>query len=883
MPSFYDTLRHKPRVVFFSQPNLFAFCLIEKFLTKGVEVYLCSLDPDGWGRLFKRLNRYPRVFVMDNKNVLPEFTDYVVYLDGFAGIDQFSLSATSLLFVNKNTLLVKALDYLSKTKSRVSLVFSEKAFTSMTSKNLHVVNERIKVDSGVKVVVLGDMFGEQVNTENNYVQTLLESLVKNSSLKKYTQNQEIFGIYIWDALEDIVRLSFSHSPFGLFLLGQKFEMHEILQKLNISTEARFGSKISEKALFKSIPYYTPRLITSGSLEKTYKFLSSAIAPAPSLKPSLPFVKINVSKPRKHYSKRVYLSVIFVIFWIAISPFLLWMATGGLLGISYKLLKSGNYTVALKTLSVAAFLSDVAKVEVYNFSLVPIVGAFYRSFYSEADVLFRISSVSQKGTREVIKFTDTATNLFGDKGGNYNNFFKDLSLNLESLGREVSFLEGEIKVFPRISDLLGFINFSKVKKYFEAVSEMSQVVPDLIGINGKKTYLVLFQNNSELRPTGGFIGSFALATLDAGKLIDFSISDVYSADGQLKGHVEPPAPIKQYLREASWYLRDSNWDPDFSISASRAEWFLEKELDRSVDGVVALDLEVVKTLLDVVGTVEVDGFDEKITSLNMYEKLQYAVEKDFFPGSYKKRNLLSALASVIMTKLSDLPKSSYQNLAIKMSALADGRHIQFFFNNQKAQKAISQVGWDGSVVKPNCSGNCQDIFISLIDANLGVNKANYFIKKSYNLEFELKENTVSYSLSENITNASRENYSLGGRYKSYLRAQSGLNAIFLPITIKGGKVDRTIEPEIAISHGIKEAGVLFEVPPSESREVTYEWQEPKLIDTTKAGNLNIYWRKQAGSEADTVSISIKGLGLTGEHVVRYNVSLDRDFSVSIPWK
>jgi hypothetical protein len=48
------------------------------------------------------------------------------------------------------------------------------------------------------------------------------------------------------------------------------------------------------------------------------------------------------------------------------------------------------------------------------------------------------------------------------------------------------------------------------------------------------------------------------------------------------------------------LRDSNWDPDFEKSAGNAEWFLEKEINREVDGVMAIDLNYTKKLIESFG-------------------------------------------------------------------------------------------------------------------------------------------------------------------------------------------------------------------------------------------------------------------------------------------
>jgi len=80
---------------------------------------------------------------------------------------------------------------------------------------------------------------------------------------------------------------------------------------------------------------------------------------------------------------------------------------------------------------------------------------------------------------------------------------------------------------------------------------------------------------ELRPTGGFIGSFGLLNFENGKLGNLNVNDIYAIDGQLKGHVAPPDELLHFLGQPNWYMRDSNWSPDFPISAERAYMVLGK--------------------------------------------------------------------------------------------------------------------------------------------------------------------------------------------------------------------------------------------------------------------------------------------------------------------
>ena len=101
------------------------------------------------------------------------------------------------------------------------------------------------------------------------------------------------------------------------------------------------------------------------------------------------------------------------------------------------------------------------------------------------------------------------------------------------------------------------NISEFQIFLSKAKTFSQILPEAIGLNGKRKYLLLFQNNMELRATGGFIGSYGIASFSDGKMQDLKISDVYTADGQLKGKIFPPGPITKYMGQPNWYLRDSN--------------------------------------------------------------------------------------------------------------------------------------------------------------------------------------------------------------------------------------------------------------------------------------------------------------------------------------
>ena len=127
----------------------------------------------------------------------------------------------------------------------------------------------------------------------------------------------------------------------------------------------------------------------------------------------------------------------------------------------------------------------------------------------------------------------------------------------------------------------------LRTVFGTINKLLLLYKEGGGFSGTQSYLVLFQNSMELRPTGGFVGSVGKLTMVDGLVADFTIFDVYELDGQLRGHVDPPDPIRTLLSQEHWYLRDSNWDPDFFESGQRAAWFYEKETGQSVDGVISV--------------------------------------------------------------------------------------------------------------------------------------------------------------------------------------------------------------------------------------------------------------------------------------------------------
>jgi hypothetical protein len=423
-----------------------------------------------------------------------------------------------------------------------------------------------------------------------------------------------------------------------------------------------------------------------------------------------------------------------------------------------------------------------------------------------------------------------------------------------------FLKNILKIDNQLPDEL-----LQMRKKISQAQKFLSLSPDLLAFNSKKKYLILLQNNMELRPTGGFIGSYGILSLEKGRFLDLSIKDVYDADGQLKGHVEPPKAIKQYLGEANWYLRDSNFSPDFPTAAAQAEWFLQKETGDSVDATIAINLNLIKSLLEITGPIQVLDYNETISAENLFERTEFHSEKDFFPGSIQKKSFLTALSGSLLEKLKNLTFLQTTDFLFSLYEAGEKKELLFYFHDKALQARIKALGWTGEVKNINfgAAGEFKGPgiidYLMLAEANLGVNKVNYFLERKVNLETSLLDDgQIVDQLRIIYNNKSHSQNGLGGNYKNYLR-------IILPMDVEKISVkqknqtdpfyqpidSREIDEESILSKKI--FGFLVTVASREKREVVITYQRSEKINFKEPFfDYIIYLQKQPGIFADQLN-------------------------------
>lgn len=264
------------------------------------------------------------------------------------------------------------------------------------------------------------------------------------------------------------------------------------------------------------------------------------------------------------------------------------------------------------------------------------------------------------------------------------------------------------------------------------------LPALLGHDGPRNYLILAQNEDELRATGGFITGVGVATVQDGRIIDLSFRDAYQVDKWAeKPYAFPPQPYFDFLGLELFLFRDANFWPDFPTSAQKAmDLYVYGQGGPQLDGVIAIDQEFLRILVDAIGPVPVPGTGQTINADNLLKTLRAA--RDIQDGQEvrewvgDRKAFLGGFAAAILAKIeTDFGSIDPIKLVRNMAGAAENRHLSIYMTDPIVAAALAQNGWDGHI--PPANGG--DFWMA-VDTNMGYNKVNIFIERAFTYEISL---------------------------------------------------------------------------------------------------------------------------------------------------
>ncbi len=827
--------------------------LAQALLKKGCFVYCLDEDtpPNNFNLLpvmahknfkFLKFKKSPL-----NKIEFLQF-DYIFYLRPLT--KNLELTADLLEFSQKqNAKFLLVSSSLEEPKKKINETISSKYFS------------RLQVD--VRIVRLPYVYGPLMNLKKEDEISQLFQNYKSEKIFKISGDgsKPLYPLYIDDAIDGILKAMFSQDSKGkIYSLAesQKVSLLKFANALKKATGRTLGIEFVPKKTTPKINLqkrqiletqkqlnWRPRTSLNFGIKKTAAWLKK-----------MPVFK-KQSKTKK--ATQIFLIFIFLLLILASIPFIT---------ISYFYYQGVRKSQVLaQNLAQLKFdqVSELApqnivyleKGKQYLLSLKPATSVLGLQKISQT--LFNVFDLSLELNQTALLMGQTSQQLdqlvgliMQGENGDINQQIGQVDLYLAELWQHLN----QFEIAENQSQAAAIKNqLPWGKKQIELSREFLKNFRPLIGLGetgSKKNYLVLLQNNLELRPTGGFVSAFGLLSFENGKLLDFQVFETSSADSQLKGKVQPPEALKKYLGESSWYLRDANWSAHFPDAAFQAQWFLENSLKRTTDGTFSLDLYGLKKILTALGPVAIDSSQELITADNLWDRAQfYQKDKDF----------LYLLAQDLFKKAGQGSQNDWLKLAGAINSGLEQKDILVSVAAQKPSAFFNTHGWDGSVREIGQQEGVLTDYLMLVEANLGVNQANYYLNREIIQQLDILETgEVQAKTTIVYQNQSPSSKKPGGDLKNYLRIYLPLQTQVKQVSI--GKDSASLQ-KIASNqidqvndYAKRGVGFLVEVPAGEKRIVTLEYTLSKLIvwQENKA-SYALYFQKQPGMGESNLSLQV----------------------------
>lgn len=255
---------------------------------------------------------------------------------------------------------------------------------------------------------------------------------------------------------------------------------------------------------------------------------------------------------------------------------------------------------------------------------------------------------------------------------------------------------------------------EIEDLFSEARISMDVLLTFLGHKESKTYLLIFQNSSELRATGGFIGTYGLLTLKRGNIDKIFVEGIYYPDGQLSVDVIPPRPL-MYVTD-KWGMRDANWFFDFPTSAEQIIWFYERTGGETPDGVIAFTPSVVKKFLALVGPIDMPQYQMTLSSDNFLELVQQEVEEDYDKELNRPKQILADLVPHLLERI-----QNYRSVADISDILLESlksRDIMIYSRDTDVREFVESYNFGGRIISKEFTTESLNDYLAVVISNIG---------------------------------------------------------------------------------------------------------------------------------------------------------------------
>jgi len=259
---------------------------------------------------------------------------------------------------------------------------------------------------------------------------------------------------------------------------------------------------------------------------------------------------------------------------------------------------------------------------------------------------------------------------------------------------------------------------------ESAAQWLSLAPELLGSKSPARYLLVWENPDELRATGGFIPSANLITIDGGRIH----TDPYGAWLPHQIAFPSPAPEALYTSESGLYFEDSNWSPDFPLSARYERWFFGEDTGQWAPFVIDVSGP---GLLQATGPLRIPRYGVTVTEANVGRYIEYFHHlKKRGKTDTQSQEFLASLATTLLNHIEGLGPRGFVTLGSGLHQSISAQQILMYSGSQAEEAAITASGADGRILDPPNDS------LMVVDDNRSYNKINPYIGESATYQVDI---------------------------------------------------------------------------------------------------------------------------------------------------
>lgn len=387
-------------------------------------------------------------------------------------------------------------------------------------------------------------------------------------------------------------------------------------------------------------------------------------------------------------------------------------------------------------------------------------------------------------------------------------------------------------------------------------------PDLLtvalGLENTQTYIVLAQNSDEIRPSGGYVSTWGWMQVRDARITNFDYSPTtrtspYPPAEDLQSEVQLPSWWIQYRNPvyAAW---DGSWYADFPSTAEMAAWYYDAGNNpySPVNGVLAIDIVGFEYILQGLGEVYVEGYNELVTPQN-FREVVYAIRAEESDLAHKR--FVAAVYRQILADWQTVDRERGAELVGTVLRALQERHIMLYFTgSEELNNMVSTLGWSGAQTRP-----LNHDYLMVVDANQG-NKSNRSIVRQLTYDIALQRDgtatgrlAVAYDYSAVV--AANDPAVAPAHYNDI--DYNNLLQVFVPPDTTLLDTDNLrSEPQTVTADGLTEFVVQTQVEYDSSERFLFSYETPVVVE-----RIGDYWhyrlllQKQPGMQGEAVNVQV----------------------------